>query len=69
MPLKPPPIDGAWRCEYCGRENWSDRLQCEGCGASRPRPARPARVSLNYRVNYCAGPLLDDPAAMFWIQK
>jgi len=24
-----------WRCIYCGRPNWLDRLTCEGCGAPK----------------------------------
>ena len=63
VPLKPPPIDGAWPCEYCGRENWGDRLQCEGCGASRPWEVPQAYEAPNLR----AGPPLSDPALMSWI--
>jgi len=35
-----------WRCAYCDRENYGDRLTCAGCQAGRPREAEDAGLEI-----------------------
>jgi len=44
-PIGPPPLDNlffpvTWKCEYCGGDHTTDKIQCPGCGAPRSKQVK-----------------------------